>query len=212
MRWIDFLFLVLICVQAEIEELQDRTYAVVTKGKAVSRTIRIFLGGDYDFLCENFDQSNAASNQFCLWCPIDLNHKRDIPWSMGSPAWGEEGRTNTLPSLKARARKNRNPVFKVELDRVVVLPLHIVLGLVAAYLMLLKREVRICQPGCEKGKHDLTTIKPSSPTSSKSWTCRRQRKPLSPRRKELRWMRRVERVLVVVLVVVRAFRNKTPGS
>ena len=137
-----FFFFFFFFLKNEIDQLQDKTHSIIVKGEIVQRATRIFLGGDYDFLCENFDQSNAASSYYCLWCPTDKAHKRDTPWSMDSPAWGEPGNRNSLASLKARSRKKRDPIFRVELDRVVVLPLHIVLGLVAAYLTYLKRDVR----------------------------------------------------------------------
>jgi hypothetical protein len=124
----------------EINKLQDHPFSVVVDGKVVTKTVRLFLGGDYEFLCEVFDQSNAASTSFCIWCPVTKEGRRDDPFEMDG-CWGEEGKEHTLESLKARARKKRSPVFPFQLDRVVVLPLHITLGLTAAYLTMLKQEV-----------------------------------------------------------------------
>ena len=107
----------------------------------MSKTVRIFLGGDYEFLCENFDQSGAASLSFCLWCPVSKGNKRDDPMQM-EEVWGVGDQINTLESLKLRARRKKEPIVRVQLDRVVVLPLHITLGLTAAYLNLLKDDVR----------------------------------------------------------------------
>jgi len=57
----------------EIKELQDKCFTIGDKKK----TIRIFLGGDYQFLCENYGHPGAASTHFCLFCPITLQEKRE---------------------------------------------------------------------------------------------------------------------------------------
>ena len=86
--------------------------------KQVSRTIRLFLGGDYAFLTSVYGHRGANCMQFCLWCTEDLKQKRvsptePLPWQDKSLIDNEEN----------------DPVFPFPLDRVVVLPPHIVLGL-----------------------------------------------------------------------------------
>ena len=113
--------------------------AIIKDGKVTSKIVRLFLGGDYDFLCENYDHPDACSTNFCIWCPITLREKRNEEDCNGIP-W-EEVQLNTLEELKNRSRKKRDPVFRVDLSRVVVLPLHTNLGLTEKYLELLRKDV-----------------------------------------------------------------------
>ena len=82
------------------------------------RVLRLFLGGDYNFLCENFGHPGAASTSFCIWCPVTLNDKRADTFE--DRGWGED---HTLETLLDSC--GGNPVFRFQLDRMVVLPLHL---------------------------------------------------------------------------------------
>ena len=116
-------------------------HVIGQQGGVQSKVVRLFLGGDYEFLLENYDQSSAASKDFCLWCPAKTENRRDDPFTM-NPCWGEGHLVNTLESLKERSRNGGDPIFRFPLCRVVVLPLHLTLGLTAQYLTLLKAKVR----------------------------------------------------------------------
>jgi len=120
-------------MQEEIEELQDRPFSCQTPDGVVNTTVRIFLGGDYDFLTECFGHQGACSKHFCLWCRITLQEKRV------RKTWCQEDCLHGLSTLQQQT--GREPVFPIDLDRVVVLPLHIFLGLTQAYLTMLKNEV-----------------------------------------------------------------------
>jgi len=151
-----FSFLLLLAKE-QIDEIQDQ---VVThrdkKGNDVSKVIRLFLGGDYDFLCENYDHPGASSTHFCLWCPISRHQRKDDPVKMtagNEELWGKGGRVHTLESLKTLGHTHRvsnkhddlqprEPIFSFQLDRVVVLPLHITLGLTRDALEILRDTVR----------------------------------------------------------------------
>jgi hypothetical protein len=132
--------------QAQIDSIQDQKITVIdNKGERRSKVVRLFLGGDYEYLLENFDQNSAASNDFCLWCPATKQNRQNDPFEMPSH-WGEGELVNTLESLKERSRTKSDPVFRFQLDRVVILPLHLTLGLTAHYLAQLKIEVRTFYP------------------------------------------------------------------
>lgn len=105
--------------QEEIDELQDHQLDIEHQGKIVSKIVRIFLGGDYEFLCENYGHRGANSTEFCLWCKILLDQKKaEGPW---------------VPRTRKELEEftGKKPIFCFELDRVVVLPLHITLGVLS---------------------------------------------------------------------------------
>lgn len=118
--------------QRYIDLIQDKEIKFEKNGKEIKRIVRLFLGGDYEFLCENFGHPGAASKFFCLWCPISNEDKFDDPNEM-DVVWGE--------GELIRNVREYNPIFSFDLSRVVVLPLHILLGVVKCYLVMLQNEV-----------------------------------------------------------------------
>ena len=92
----DYRFNLLLCL--------DRFKAHVTKFRMVEwkgRTFRIFLFGDYEFLCAMYELSDAAGKHPCLWCTISSG-MLVIPLS-------ERGRSTprTLDSLTENYKKFR---------------------------------------------------------------------------------------------------------
>jgi len=125
-------------IAEELKEMDGRELTFERDGQQVTRTLRFFLGGDYAFLCENFGHQGASSRSFCLFCDALLSDKTDNPATC--PHWGESSHARDLNSLKALTGKD--PVFSIPPERVVVLPLHLLLGLVKEYLLLLQADVR----------------------------------------------------------------------
>lgn len=102
------------------------------------KTVRVFFSGDYEFLCENYGHRGPNSELFCLWCKIRIDQKREKICQL-KENWGGEQTGHNLQSLKLLTGKD--PVFPFELDRVVVLPLHILLGLTSSYLEMFRKQV-----------------------------------------------------------------------
>lgn len=125
-------------IAEELKQMDGREISFEREGQVVRRKLRFFLGGDYAFLCENFGHSGACSNYFCIFCDAVLSNKADDP--SVCPQWGEQEHARSLESLKAHT--GEEPVFSIPPDRVVVLPLHLLLGLVKEYLTLLQADVR----------------------------------------------------------------------
>ena len=96
------------------------------------RTVRLFLGGDYQFLATNYGHQGAACTLFCLYCLATLEDKSTNPSSM-NVLWGEGKTKKTLESLEIETGKKA--IFPIEIDMLVPLPLHIILGLTKDYLL-----------------------------------------------------------------------------
>jgi len=69
-------------LQSEIDELQDATTEFQVNGKPLEKVVRIFLGGDYEFLVTVLGHKGACSTNFCIFCPWTLADKRDDPLTM----------------------------------------------------------------------------------------------------------------------------------
>jgi len=111
---------------------------VENEGEKRKKTIRIFLGGDYMFLCANFHHKGPNSIEFCLFCNIQNHQKKIDPYELDC-CWGEGQTKMTIEKIIEKTKIE--PVFKIDIDNIVPLPLHIKLGLTKDYLMLLLETV-----------------------------------------------------------------------
>ena len=126
-------------LQSEIDGLQDQSIEFTINGEKVEKVIRIFLGGDYEFLCLVLGHGGACCTNFCVFCPSTLGDKTDDPLSMDADkTWDKKERT--MEELTISTQKP--PILSFRLDRVVVLPLHIVLGLTKEYLSIFMKAIR----------------------------------------------------------------------
>ena len=121
-------------------ELQGKKVEFEVKGKRLQKTVRVFLGGDYQFLCTNFGHGGASSTSFCLFCKALLVNKADCPADL-EILWGEGETVRTLGDLMATY--GVRPVFPIGPEMTVPLPLHIMLGLVKDYGDMFREEVRV---------------------------------------------------------------------
>lgn len=108
-------------------QLQGKDFEFEHGGKTFVKKIRIFLGGDYQFLCTTFDHQGANCTNFCLFCKATLRDKKDGP----EAKWGEEEQARTLEDLE---NGRRRAIFPIQPEYVIPLPLHILLGLTKTYL------------------------------------------------------------------------------
>jgi len=126
-------------LQSQLDMLQDCKIDFELDGEKKTKTVRIFLGGDYEFLTLIFGHGGACSLNFCLFCPCQLASKSDDPLTMNpEETWDKKERS--LDDLKKTT--NKEPILKFPLHRVVILPLHIVLGLTKEYLSIFMKEIR----------------------------------------------------------------------
>ena len=111
------------------------------------KTIKLFLFGDYDFLCKIYGISGACGNYPCLWC---LTKKSDIQCKQGQQP------ERTLASLSEDHRRFINfgkgdkkcascynncihsPLLDIPLDRVTPPYLHCLLGITKRHHTLLE--------------------------------------------------------------------------
>jgi hypothetical protein len=120
--------------------MQDREVVFKVDGKNIQKkkTMRIFLGGDNQFLAMNFGHGGGASStDFCIFCDCGKAERGTAP--KDGKIWGEEG-WKTLAELKQETEQV--PIFEIPLERVVPIPLHIILGLTKEYLTLFRDELR----------------------------------------------------------------------
>jgi len=106
--------------------------------KVLKKVVRIFLGGDYQFLCLNYGHGGASSQDFCLFCIAMLKNKVDCPSDINT-LWGLGDTATTLASLFRHT--DVDPIFPIEPDHASPLPLHIVLGLTKDYAIMFRDEV-----------------------------------------------------------------------
>jgi len=127
----------LIKLQEKIDNLNDHCITFTNdKGEIEKKTILIFLGGDYSFIAGNYQIAGAAGIDFCLWCrSIKENRKTEalgkVIWGLGSTAKSQKEITEEV---------SVDPVFRFSLDRVAVLPLHLILGITKDLLTVVQKE------------------------------------------------------------------------
>ena len=128
---------VIVFLNTEIKKLKQVKWA--------GKRIKVFLFGDYSFLCNVYGLSGAAGTYPCLWClssNFEIKNSKgiDLDRSLSSI------KQNHREYLEARRQKNtlqqrkelpalykncvRAPLFDIELEMVVPMYLHILLGLV----------------------------------------------------------------------------------
>jgi hypothetical protein len=100
--------------------------------------VRIFLGGDYQFLCMNYGHGGACSQDFCLFCTATLKDKADSPSDV-TEMWGLGQKSKTMADLFQHT--GVDPIFPIEPEYVSPLPLHITLGLTKDYAIMFRDEV-----------------------------------------------------------------------
>ncbi|GFN74207.1 hypothetical protein PoB_000071300 [Plakobranchus ocellatus] len=102
------------------------------------KKIKVFLNGDYDFLCKVYGLSGPQGTYPCLWClmPRQTMHKEENPSqerTLGSLS-SDHHRFPSDDSNKREVAKYNNslhqPLLPIELDKVVPPYLHILLGIV----------------------------------------------------------------------------------
>ena len=135
---------ILVPLNKEISSLQNATW----QGKR----LRVFMCGDYDFLCKVYGLSGARGSYCCLWCTIETKNIQVDQESRVPPS------RRKLSSLKhqyrlyitegKRQKKNaakyRNsihaPIFDIRLNQVCPPYLHILLGITKRHHDLLELE------------------------------------------------------------------------
>ena len=127
-------------IQEEIRQLEDLVWD--------NKQIRVFLSGDYDFLCKTYGLSGAQGVRPCLWCTI---LKEKIKSGDGpaqertlSNLKADFHRFETLGQGKKSNAKHFNnvcsqPVWNIELSRVCPPYLHILLGITQKHHVLLEK-------------------------------------------------------------------------
>jgi hypothetical protein len=125
--------------QTVIDDLEHNpiTYESADK-KTITKKIVLFLGGDYSFLAENYQITGASGIDFCLWCRSEKDNRKTE--CLGPVKWGLGETAKTCQEIEDEVGKEA--VFKIPLDRVAVLPFHILLGLTKDYLTILQTEVK----------------------------------------------------------------------
>ena len=118
--------------------MQGKKTTFKVDGKELTKTVRLFLGGDYQFLATNYGHTGACNTDFCLFCTADLDSKCDCPAEM-QQMWGEGATARSLQNLEDATGKKA--VFPIEPRYCVPLPLHIALGLCKSYMLLFRDEV-----------------------------------------------------------------------
>jgi len=121
----------------QIKEIQDQSVSFNVNGEVVEKVVRVFVGGDYQFLAMMYGHGGANSTDFCLFCDCTQFKRSSAP--KDGKMWGGDG-WRTLQDLMRQT--NCEPIFPIPPTRVVPIPLHIVLGLTKEYLTLYRDELK----------------------------------------------------------------------
>ncbi|XP_064402593.1 uncharacterized protein LOC135348339 isoform X1 [Halichondria panicea] len=143
----------------EVDSLQSKTW----RGK----TIRVFLSGDYEFLCNIYGLSGASGRQCCLWCLTTSEQLRNPPTTVQSRSTASMvtdhhsfiAAGGILKNVKNFNNCVREPFFKcIPLNQVCPPGLHISLGIFYRLFQLMEDECRAldnavlwCEDSRERG-------------------------------------------------------------
>jgi len=121
----------------QINEMQDQLVSFHVNGVVVQKVVRVFLGGDYQFLAMMYGHGGANSTDFCLFCDCTQCSRSSAP--KDGMIWGDQG-WKTLERLMEQT--NREPIFDIPPIRIVPIPLHIILGLTKEYLTMFRDDLK----------------------------------------------------------------------
>jgi len=92
----------------QINEMQDQLVSFHVNGVVVQKVVRVFLGGDYQFLAMMYGHGGANSTDFCLFCDCTQCSRSSAP--KDGMIWGDQG-WKTLERLMEQT--NREPIFDI---------------------------------------------------------------------------------------------------